>query len=70
MSFWNKFIETISVTENGSVQWRGGSCDASCYASTIRFIVAWRPKDVPKEEKEHAVLLADLTLKNHLDKIQ
>jgi ATP-dependent DNA helicase RecQ len=29
---------------------------------TIRFVVAWRPKDAPKEEKEHAVLLVDLTL--------
>ena len=28
----------------------------------IRFIVAWRPKDSPKEEKEHAVMLVDLTL--------
>lgn len=32
------------------------------YAS-IRFIVAWRPKDALREEKEHAVLLVDLTLK-------
>lgn len=30
--------------------------------ATIRFIVAWRPKDAPKEEKEYAVLLLDLTL--------
>ena len=30
--------------------------------ATIRFIVAWRPKDAPKDEKESAVLLADLTL--------
>ena len=30
---------------------------------SIRFIVAWRPKDAPKEEKEHAVLLVDLSLK-------
>lgn len=30
---------------------------------SIRFIVAWRPKDAPKEEKEHAVLLVDLVLK-------
>lgn len=30
--------------------------------SSIRFIVAWRPKDALKEE-EHAVLLIDLTLK-------
>ena len=29
---------------------------------TVRFVVAWRPKDAPKEEKEHAVLLVDLTL--------
>ena len=31
-------------------------------SSTIRFIVAWRPKDVPKREEEHAVLLVDLRL--------
>ncbi len=29
---------------------------------SIRFIVAWKPKDAPKEEKEHAVLLLDLAL--------
>ncbi|MGN0049456.1 MAG: RecQ family ATP-dependent DNA helicase [Bacteroides sp.] len=34
-------------------------------ASTIRFIVAWRPKNAPKEEQEHAVLLVDLTLNKH-----
>jgi len=28
----------------------------------IRFIVAWRPKDAPKEESEHAILLVDLQL--------
>ncbi len=32
-------------------------------SATIRFIVAWKPKDAPKEEEEHAVLLADLSLK-------
>ena len=31
-------------------------------AASIRFIVAWRPKDAPKEEEEHAVLLLDLRL--------
>lgn len=30
-------------------------------SATIRFIVAWRPKDAPKEEQEYAVLLVDLT---------
>lgn len=33
----------------------------------VRFIVAWRPKDAPKEEKEHAVLLVDLTLNKELN---
>ena len=31
-------------------------------SASVRFIVAWRPKDAPKEEEEHAVLLADLCL--------
>lgn len=31
-------------------------------SASIRFIVAWRPKDAPKEEKESAVILLDLTL--------
>ena len=30
--------------------------------ATIRFIVAWRPKDAPKDEEEYAVLLLDLCL--------
>lgn len=30
--------------------------------SAIRFIVAWRPKDAPKDEPAYAVLLADLIL--------
>lgn len=33
-------------------------------SASVRFIVAWKPKDAPKEEEESAVLLADLTLKN------
>lgn len=31
--------------------------------ATVRFIVAWKPKDAPKEEPSTAVLLADLSLK-------
>lgn len=31
-------------------------------SSSVRFIVAWKPKDAPKDEKETAVLLADLIL--------
>ncbi|MDE6079695.1 MAG: RecQ family ATP-dependent DNA helicase [Duncaniella sp.] len=33
------------------------------HEASVRFIVAWRPKDAAPDEKEHAVLLADLTLK-------
>ncbi|MDE6228184.1 MAG: ATP-binding domain-containing protein, partial [Muribaculaceae bacterium] len=32
-------------------------------SATIRFIVAWRPKDAPPSEQDHAVLLVDLELK-------
>lgn len=31
-------------------------------SASIRFIVAWKPKDAPKEEREHAVVLVDLTM--------
>ena len=31
--------------------------------ASIRFIVAWRPKDAPKGEKEHAIILTDLTMR-------
>lgn len=31
-------------------------------SASVRFIVAWKPKDTPKEEPETAVLLADLLL--------
>lgn len=32
-------------------------------SATIRFVVAWKPKDAPKDEKVYAVLLLDLELK-------
>lgn len=32
-------------------------------SAKVRFIVAWKPKDTPKNEPETAVLLADLTLR-------
>ncbi|MCM1520446.1 MAG: RecQ family ATP-dependent DNA helicase [Lachnoclostridium sp.] len=31
-------------------------------SATVRFVVAWRPKDAPKSEQETAVLLADMHL--------
>lgn len=36
-------------------------------SATVRFIVAWRPKDASQNEKEHAVLLADLSLKRNIN---
>ena len=32
-------------------------------SATIRFVVAWKPKDASKDEKENAVLLLNLGLK-------
>lgn len=31
-------------------------------AVSVRFVVAWKPKDAPKEEPETAVLLPELVL--------
>ena len=31
-------------------------------SASVRFVVAWKPKDAPKNEPETAVLLADLML--------
>ena len=40
----------------------------SVSAASIRFIVAWRPKDAPKEKGDSAVILADLTLTKNTNK--
>lgn len=34
-------------------------------SASVRFVVAWKPKDAPKSEPETAVLLADLLLAGH-----
>ncbi len=47
--------------QNGLSLWAEKNYHVS--AATIRFIVAWRPKDAPKNEEEHAVLLVDLVLR-------
>lgn len=58
----NKALAQLSQKMQGELQqWvERGYCVDSAY---IRFIVAWRPKDAPKDEKEHAILLIDLALK-------
>ncbi len=37
-------------------------------SSSVRFIVAWKPKGAPKEEKETAVLLIDMRMKMNTNK--
>lgn len=57
----NTVLAQLSQKMQGELlQWAGRGYYV--VSASIRFIVAWRPKDAPKEEKEHAVLLVDLTL--------
>ena len=42
------------------MEWKERGYDVK--SATVRFIVAWKPKDALKEEQESAVLLADLVL--------
>lgn len=41
-------------------EWKGRGYEVK--SAAVRFVVAWKPKDAPKEEPESAVLLADLVL--------
>ena len=36
-------------------------------SASVRFVVAWKPKDAPKEDTENAILLADLTLMRQVE---
>lgn len=42
------------------VEWE--SRGYSIRSASVRFIVAWKPKDAPRDEAETAVLLADMIL--------
>ena len=42
------------------VEWE--SRGYSVRSASVRFIVAWKPKDAPRDEAETAVLLADMIL--------
>ena len=35
------------------------------HSASVRFVVAWKPKNAPKDESENAVLLINLTLTRH-----
>ncbi len=61
----DKIVAQLSQKMQGELQgWF--SKGYKVVSSTIRFIVAWRPKDAPQGEKEHAVLLGDLNLKKNV----
>lgn len=47
--------------------WSEKGYSVSC--ATIRFIVAWKPKDAPRDEEESAVLLMDLDLKKDTEQV-
>lgn len=58
----HKTVAKLSVNmQNVLSDWSKNGYDVK--SATVRFIVAWKPKDAPKEEEETAVLLADLILK-------
>ena len=57
----NKPVARLSANMQATVKdWAAKGYQIT--SSSVRFIVAWKPKDAPKEEKETAVLLADLVL--------
>ncbi len=57
----NQVCQLSQKMQNEVNEWREKGYFIS--DSTIRFIVAWKPKDAPKEEEEHAVILLELELK-------
>ena len=60
-SLTNKPVAKLSQKmENALSEWEEKGYKVK--SASVRFIVAWKPKDAPKEEPETAVLLADLVL--------
>ena len=56
-------VARLSMKMQGAInEWQSRGYKVT--SAIIRFIVAWRPKDAPKAEKETAVIIADLTLKS------
>ena len=46
--------------QSAIAEWKAKGYDIK--TASVRFVVAWKPKDAPKDEPETAVLLADLVL--------
>lgn len=57
----NKPVAKMSLSmQNTLSEWKERGYNVK--SSSVRFVVAWKPKDAPKNEPETAVLLADLLL--------
>ena len=61
----NRPLATMSSKMQSTLmQWREKGYDIK--SASVRFVVAWKPKDAPKEEHETAVLLPDLVLSRRI----
>lgn len=57
----NKPVAKLSLKmQNTLLEWKEKGYEVK--STSVRFVVAWKPKDAPKDEPETAVLLADLVL--------
>lgn len=57
----NKPVARLSQKMRETVtEWESKGYKVS--SASVRFVVAWKPKDAPRDEEPHAVLLADLLL--------
>ena len=62
----NKPIAKLSLSmQNTLIEWEKKGYKVT--SASVRFIVAWKPKDAPKNEPEIAVLLANLMLQTKQD---
>lgn len=62
---YNMSASSVAMLSKGMVEtiaeWNNRGYEIQ--SAVVRFVVAWKPKDAPKEEPETAVLLPDLILK-------
>ena len=60
-SLTNKPVAKLSQNmQNTLAEWKEKGNEVK--SASVRFVVAWKPKEAPKDEPETAVLLADLLL--------
>ena len=60
-SLTNKPVAKLSQNmQNTLAEWKEKGYEVK--SASVRFVVAWKPKEAPKDEPETAVLLANLLL--------